>query len=267
VNILVFVFDLDGTLVGKESILPDKLTQKLRILEENHELVFASGRMKRSIEGLISNVLKRSHPIIAYNGAMVVGSDGKVIYEASLNIEQAIGVIHYLRKEGYHRQAYICDMLFVEEANKYADSYSYHAAVEYILVDDLVKLCRQKGPQKILVIDEKRDLRALASELMKKFRVEAYVSFPTYLEIVKPGINKGTGLIKLAEYEGFEMDEIVAFGDSDNDVEMLKTAGTGIAVGNATEQLKKVATHVVSKPMWRGVIEGIDLVLSGNAGG
>ena len=165
-SILVFVFDLDGTLVGKESIFPDELTQKLRILEENHELVFASGRMKRSIEGLISNVLTRSHPIIAYNGAMVVGSDGKVIYEAPLNIEQATGVIHYLREERYHRQAYICDMLFVEEANEYADSYSYHAAVEYILVDDLVKLCRQKGPQKILVIDEKRDLRALALSLI-----------------------------------------------------------------------------------------------------
>ncbi len=69
--------------------------------------------------------------------------------------------------------------------------------------------------------------------------------------------NKGTGLKRIAELMGLDAREFVAFGDSPNDIEMLKTAGLGVAVGNAHPELKKVADLITEEEHGAGVAEGL----------
>lgn len=261
---MVFVFDIDGTLLEKGSELDSKTRDFLLRLSQDHTLVFASGRMYRSVKKLLERELGKIFPIIAYNGALIVDESGKILYEATLDSEIAENVIVFLRSKGFHRQAYVCDILFVEEDNEKAKDYAIHSNVEYVVVDDLAKLCRQKPPLKLLVIDENRDkLRTLAQELKKSFPVDAYGSFPTYLEIVPPDVSKGKALEILARIKGFSLEETVAFGDSDNDLGLLETAAIGIAVGNATEILKSRADYVTKGLFSEGVVEGVEAVLSG----
>ena len=67
---------------------------------------------------------------------------------------------------------------------------------------------------------------------------------PFYLEVIPAHINKGAGLLKACEAIGISPSETVAFGDSENDIEMLRTAGIGIAMANADQQVKRAADRV-----------------------
>ena len=66
------------------------------------------------------------------------------------------------------------------------------------------------------------------------------------IEIIKKGINKAVGLQKVAHYFDIPKDRIIAFGDEDNDLEMIDYAGVGVAMGNAIDELKSVAKHVTT---------------------
>jgi len=262
---MVFVFDIDGTLLEEGSRLDEKTREFLLTLSQDHTLIFASGRMYRSIRQLLEREFGKLFPVIAYNGALIVDETGKVLQEVTLDSNVAGGIIGFLRTVGVHRQAYVCDVLFVEEDNEKAKDYARHSDVEYVVVDDLAKLCKQHPPLKLLVIDEdQRKLSDLARSLKERFPVDAYGSFPTYLEIVSPEIGKGKALGILAEVKGFSLAETVAFGDSDNDLELIETAAVGVAVGNATEHLKSRADYVTRALFAEGVVEGVEAVLDGH---
>ncbi|ATZ61074.2 MAG: phosphoglycolate phosphatase [Methanosarcinales archaeon Met12] len=71
-------------------------------------------------------------------------------------------------------------------------------------------------------------------------------------------IDKGTGLKKVVELLGWSTEDVIAIGDAENDVEMLQTAGLGIAVGNADQKLKTVADFVMEGKYGAGVIEAVE---------
>ena len=70
------------------------------------------------------------------------------------------------------------------------------------------------------------------------------LSTPTLLEITAPGVSKGSAVIRLADELGVPREEIIAFGDQLNDVDMLESVGYGVAMANAEEEVKAVAERV-----------------------
>lgn len=78
------------------------------------------------------------------------------------------------------------------------------------------------------------------------------------IHLMEPGHSKLNGVRKACELLGIDVSEVAAFGDSDNDVSMLKGCGTGIAVANATEAAKNAADYVTKMPYGDGVIEGLE---------
>ena len=64
------------------------------------------------------------------------------------------------------------------------------------------------------------------------------------MDVIPKGVDKAKGIAAVAAHFGFGMDECMAFGDGGNDIEMLKYAGTGIAMGNASDNVKASADHV-----------------------
>jgi len=78
--------------------------------------------------------------------------------------------------------------------------------------------------------------------------------------IVDEEVSKGKALKFIAEKIGIEVESFVAIGDSENDIDLLKTAGIGVAVANADIKLKKVADIVTSKPDGEGVVEALEFL-------
>ncbi len=77
------------------------------------------------------------------------------------------------------------------------------------------------------------------------------------VHIMREGMNKFQGVVKACEILGIGVKQVAAFGDSDNDEMMVRECGFGIAVGNALEETKKVASYVASKDDGQGIIEGL----------
>jgi len=95
-----------------------------------------------------------------------------------------------------------------------------------------------------------------AKEILKDFDVDI-VDSGFAVHIKKRGLNKMTGLSYLADKKGWSLDRIIAIGDSENDIEMIKGAGLGIAVGNSYEDLKMQADYVTKKNYGDGVAEAL----------
>jgi hypothetical protein len=82
------------------------------------------------------------------------------------------------------------------------------------------------------------------------------------IHITDPSVNKGSSLILLARDLGVEPKEIMAIGDSENDLEFLEVAGIKVAVANADQELKSLADYISQKPYGDGVKEAIERFLS-----
>lgn len=95
-----------------------------------------------------------------------------------------------------------------------------------------------------------------AKEILKDFDVDI-VDSGFAVHIKKRGMNKMTGLSYLADKKGWSLDKIVAIGDSENDLEMIKGVGFGIAVGNSDENLRRLADYVTKERYGDGVVEAL----------
>lgn len=96
-----------------------------------------------------------------------------------------------------------------------------------------------------------------ARELLKEFPEVEIVDTGFAVHIKSKRINKGIGLKRIAKMLGLDVRELVAIGDSPNDIEMLKTSGFGVAVGNAHPEVKRVARMVTRGEYGAGVAEAV----------
>ncbi len=261
---MVFVFDLDGTLLDDEEKLGEENREVvLRVAKENL-VILASGRMLKSILKFSMENFKREFPTIAYNGSMVYIPGSGVVWNDSIPPITASKVIDELRRLKVHRQAYVDDELLAEEDNDLIKAYAEHSGVDYRIVEDLKEVVEKHGSTKILAIDEPDFLDEIAETLRGKFpELEIFKSFPTYLDFVKRGVDKARALKILANLLRFDLKDVIAFGDNDNDAPLLKIAGFGIAMGNATPKTKEVADFVAPSNNESGVARVVDAILSG----
>ena len=127
-------------------------------------------------------------------------------------------------------------------------------------------LSRTKEVPKLLVAVPAEKIDDVIRDLRNRFRNEADVmqSSPTYIEIVRPGVSKARAMLSLAEQRGICAEEIMALGDSGNDIEMIRAAGLGVAMGNAIPAVKEAANEIAppceengfAKAVRRFVLEG-----------
>jgi len=113
------------------------------------------------------------------------------------------------------------------------------------LVDDIAEFA-DWDLHKLLLSGEPEELKKTEKILLDKFGAELdiYLSAPWFLEVMPKGIDKGIGIEKICNDMQITADEVIAFGDSFNDIPMIKTAGMGVAMGNAEEELKAAANMI-----------------------
>lgn len=100
----------------------------------------------------------------------------------------------------------------------------------------------------------------LIKEALKEYDVEIYDS-GFAIHLTDPEVNKGSSLLKLLKNKGIHSEEVLAVGDSENDLDFLKIAGVKVAVANAHPELKAIADYVTEKPYGNGVKEALERFL------
>ena len=258
-------FDLDGTLLSPDSELRPVVLAVLDSLKEAGVAVgLATGRLYESTKPYAEQV-RCTAPIVLLNGARVVGPSGQpCYYQAYLPAHVGHDVIAEARQRHIHVNLYWEDRYFVEDLGPYGRAFVDKEHYLPIVVEDLeAKLSRD--PVKLLLIGEPRELEACRRVCLERLgeRVQMVFSEPNFLEVLPPGVTKGTALERAAKLLEIPLSEIAAFGDGPNDADMLARAGVGIAVANARREARAAADFVTRGTHDTGVLEGLSLLFPG----
>ncbi len=234
-----FAFDLDGTLIHDGNPISPYTKHVLeRLRAKGYQYTIATGRNLSGARGN-ADELEIDIPLIMSNGAVLQTRRGKVISQKCLPPE-ALQTTMELCRENYNDLAlYVCDHIYVIELTE--NMKKLYRSIQ----DDLYEIgswetISEKFTQvnKCVIIDSsnERNLVDLQSRLDQSLKSSAITlrTGPIMMEVQPKNVTKATGLEDLANHLGLKIDEIIAFGDYDNDAEMLKAAGLGIAVGEAT---------------------------------
>ena len=108
-------------------------------------------------------------------------------------------------------------------------------------------------------LERKKKLESIKNKLEPFDDLELAISTSGYIEITQKDAQKGKALEHLCRYLGIHMEEVMAIGDNENDHSMLVRAGYPIAMGNANEEIKKIAKYVTASNDESGVCQKIDL--------
>lgn len=246
----MIVLDIDGTLTNDEKMITPKTLDALkRAQKAGILLVLASGRPAAGLEKLSRELeLDQHHGILlSYNGGKVLDAqDGRIFYEKSIPMERAIAVLKHLEQFPVTPMTYQENYLYVPDRNGY--KVSYESSINGIAVKETGSLSGflNFSPVKILMAAPEEVLLARMEEITAPFAEEFsfVMSAPFYLECNRKGINKAASLDCVCRSLGISQDNIISFGDAQNDITMVEYAGLGVAMGNACQELKAVADEV-----------------------
>ena len=226
------------------------------------DVVIATGRMYRSVRPY-AEVAGITAPLVCYQGAAVVDpKTGTWLLHEPIPLELAREAIGAVEDEGFALNCYVDDDLYVAAITDHARSYADFQSIPLHEVGDLLGWI-ERPPTKLVVVDDPDRLDALRPRLEERFGGRLYIakSLPYFLELASPTISKGSGLAFVSEHLGFTAERTVAFGDGENDLELLDWAGFGIAVENANEGLKARADWVCPSAEEEGVAQVIEALL------
>jgi Cof subfamily protein (haloacid dehalogenase superfamily) len=203
-------------------------------------------------------------PVVCYQGAVVADPvTGAFLRHEPIPLELARETIAAVEGEGYPLNCYVGDELYVAEHTAASEAYASFQHLDVHAVGDLLAWL-DAPPTKLVAVGDPDELDALERRLQARFDGRMYISksLPHFLEFASPAVTKASGLAFVAERLGFARERTVAFGDGENDVELLEWAGYGVAVANAHPRVLAVADFVCPSVDEEGVAQVIEAYLA-----
>ncbi len=261
--------DLDGTVLTEQKELTARTKDAIsRALSQGVVVLVATGRPWMGVPEELRN-FPGMHYALTSNGARIIDTvKDRVIEEHLLSPLLAQKVLEICGKYDTLQEVYF-DGQGYAPAGKMALVERYHrnpSMCEYmrktrIPVEDIMQLVRKenRGLDKVQALFADMDERKLAwNELEAEGGMELVGSLRYNIEINAAGVNKGKGLVNLGRMLGIRREEIMACGDGDNDIVMLKEAGFGVAMANGEEKVKEAADYITLSNEEDGVADVIE---------
>ena len=168
-----------------------------------------------------------------------------------------------MQDDGFGLNCYVGDELYVSEVTPEARRYADFQHLELHEVGDLLAWL-DEPPTKLVVIDDPDVLDGLKARMLDRFGGRLYISksLPYFLEFASPDVTKAAGLDFLSKRLGFTREHTLAFGDGENDIELVEWAGYGVAVANAHDRVKELADFVCPPVDEEGVAQVLEAFLA-----
>lgn len=253
--------DIDGTILRWNNGFSPAVKACIKDLcRRGIKVVLVTGRMHCAAV-FLAKELGLDTPIVSYQGGMIKENslNGIVYYNKYLNPVYAEQIIDWAHENNVHINLYMDDILYVECDNETARSYTESRFIQYKTC--LFKDLKLEKINKILAIDYNDADRVTdwVSDLSKKFP-ELYIvkSTPYFCEISHPEAKKSTAIKYLCKYWGLKKEEVLTIGDQNNDIELLKSGGISVAMGNATDELKACACYITDTIENDGFVKAVE---------
>lgn len=247
-----FFFDIDGTLTDNNTkmIVPSALVALRKLREAGHFVAIATGRAHYKAEAFVKSI-DVDNMVCAGGACLVV--DNKVMLNKPLDKEATLALIVEVEKLGFgillmlddSINVYAKNDLFVKQCGlrQEATNYIYDSNLDYYQLDDIYKV----------YISIPRDKQNLLKSLDKL----GYLRFvEEYLMIQYD--QKNVGIKEMLKLVGGKEEDVVVFGDDDNDIVMFNEAWCSIAMGNGKDSLKQIATYVTDANVDDGIYKACE---------
>jgi Cof subfamily protein (haloacid dehalogenase superfamily) len=255
--------DLDRTLIAEDGVLRPRTRAAIAAARgAGIRVVIVTGRMFRSVRPYLEEA-GIDDPVVCYQGAVVAEpATGRFLRHQPIPVELAKEAMAAIDAEGFPVNCYVDDELYVAHHTAESQAYASFQNLPVHEVGDLVEWLA-KPATKLVAVGEPARLDVLEEQMKARFEGRLYISksLPYFLEFASPEVTKASGLAFLAEHVGFSRERTVAFGDGENDVELLEWAGYGVAVANAHERVLAVADSVCPPVDEEGVAQVIEAFL------
>ena len=245
-------FDLDGTLLRRDLEITDRtLTAIEGLRRQGMRLVVATGRRYESaVEHAEKLGFGGEDPVVCYGGSMVRRMNGETLLHRTLPKELGLEALEWAAERGLHARVFVDGRVITSPNSPAALRFSKRLEEPGIVVVDSPAewlAGAEEEPTKLVIVDHPDDVPAWLEDAQEAFRGRLFVtrSLPHYVEVGGLEGTKSTALEFLCGRWGIDPDRVLAFGDADNDVDMLRFAGCGVAVGPMTAGVREAADEVV----------------------
>lgn len=259
----MIVLDLDDTLLQNDQTISPKTKQALMNAQEaGVKVVLASGRPTYGMLHIAEELQLKDYGsfILSYNGAKIINCENnEEIFSSTLTPEVVHSLYEISRQEGVLIHTYVGNQIVTEYANKFTDIEGALTGMEIVEVQSFVHSVSEPVV-KVLMLAEPDHLAIVENKLQKQLvgQLSVMRSKPFFLEFTEADVTKGTSLNLLIQSLGIMSDEVIAIGDSYNDLAMIEFAGLGVAMGNAPDDIKSKADYVTDTNMNDGVAKVVE---------
>ncbi len=264
-------FDLDGTVLRRNLRISERTLDALRGLRQRGmRLVVATGRR---FEGAREHAGRLgfggSDPVICYGGSMVRRMNGEALLHRTLPTELGVEVLEWAAERGLHARVFVDGRIIASPDTPAALEHLRRREEPGVLAVDSPAGWLEAGgeePTKLVIVDQPDDIEGWLEEARARFRGRLFVtrSLPHYVEVGGLEGTKSKALEFLCGRWGIDPGRVLAFGDADNDIDMLRFAGRGVAVGGMTGEVRAAADEVVPGVDEDGVAGYVEKLLGGS---
>lgn len=245
-TIRLVALDVDGTLVDTDMVVSTRLRHAIAAAQAQGVIfTLATGRGPRSIAPFVQD-LGFSAPQICYQGGLIYDVQrAQVLHRAVLSPDLVLEAIHWARAEHDDISVYIDGQIYLESWHHPRAFYDQWFGLPMHQVPDLTETLTE-DPEKVLFTAEPEVATQVHAALTYHFgdRLQVLRTHDLFVELVPNGTSKGQALAWLAGEHDIERSQVMAVGDSENDVSMVAWAGLGVAMGNAAADVKAVADWI-----------------------
>ena len=264
-------FDLDGTVLRHDlSISPRTVEALRRLRTRGVRLVVATGRRFEGAHEYAGRLgFGDEDPVICYGGSMVRRMSGETLLHRRVPRDVSVEALRWAAERGLHARVFIDGKTVVAPDSPASVAYLRAGEDPDVVVVDSPADWLEDGreePTKLVFVDQPDEIEDWLEEARAAFAGKLFVtrSLPHYVEVGGLEGTKSSALEFLCDYWGVDPSRVAAFGDADNDVDMLRFAGVGVSVGGRTEEIR-AAADIVAEPIDEdGVARYIEKVLGGS---
>ncbi|SDJ87489.1 Cof-type HAD-IIB family hydrolase [Sediminibacillus albus] len=248
----MIALDLDGTLLTDKKVISEKTKNVImQAKQEGHIVVIATGRPHRaSID--FYHELALDTPMVNFNGALIhhpLDKKWEALHTPLPNRTAKKIIQTCYELEVNNIMAEVEDTIYLDQYDEELMEIFHTDQSNPVTVGSL-KNHLSEDPTSLLIHPQEEHIKELRTHLDDKhasvIEHRKWGAPWHVIEIVRKGLSKAVGLRKIAHYYGIPQSRIIAFGDEDNDLEMIEYAGVGVAMDNGIDELKVLANHVAA---------------------